>query len=65
MIFTNKYFRLKKYQKTVKIKQKLIIIGKNNPKNEIGQNILGLIKGEIKEKNKLKIIKELKKKIVL
>ena len=46
------------------IKQKLIIMGKNNPKNEIGQNKLGLIKGEIIEESKLIIIKELKKKIV-
>tara|TARA_B100000683_G_scaffold193288_1_gene186272 strand:+ start:5886 stop:6038 length:153 start_codon:yes stop_codon:yes gene_type:complete len=39
-------------------------MGKNNPKNEIGQNKLGLIKGEIIEESKLIIIKELKKKIV-
>ena len=38
--------------------------GKNNPKNEIGQNKLGLINGEIKDEIKLKIVKEFKKKIV-
>ena len=63
MIFIQKYLRLMKYQNIEKIKHKLIIIGKNNPKNEIGQNKLGLIKGEIKEENKLIIIKELKNKI--
>ena len=64
MIFIQIYLRLKKYQNIVKIIDELIIIGKNNPKNEISQNILGLIKGEIIEVNKLKIIKELKKKII-
>ena len=64
MIFTQIYLRLKKYQNIVKIKQILIIMGKNNPKNEIGQNKLGLINGEIKEEIRLKIINEFKKKIV-
>ena len=64
MIFIQKYLLLKKYQNTTKIKHKLIITGKNNPKNEIGQNKLGLINGEIKEEIRLKIIKEFKKKMV-
>tara|TARA_B100000614_G_C14460485_1_gene458211 strand:- start:560 stop:853 length:294 start_codon:yes stop_codon:yes gene_type:complete len=64
MIFIQKYFLFKKYQNTIKIKHKLIITGKNNPKNEIGQNRLGLINGEINEEIRLKIIKEFKKKIV-
>ena len=39
-------------------------IGKNNPKNEIGQNIFGFIKGDIKENNIPNSANELRKKIV-
>ena len=38
--------------------------GKNNPKNEIGQNKFGFIKGDIKEKNIPNNANELIKKIV-
>tara|TARA_B110000116_G_scaffold172352_1_gene148977 strand:+ start:385 stop:516 length:132 start_codon:yes stop_codon:yes gene_type:complete len=38
--------------------------GKNNPKNEIGQNTFGFIKGDIKEKNIPNSTNELIKKIV-
>ena len=38
--------------------------GKNNPKNEIGQNIFGFIKGDIKEKNIPNSENELIKKMV-
>ena len=38
--------------------------GKNNPKNEIGQNTFGFIKGDIKENNIPNSANELIKKIV-
>tara|TARA_E500000331_G_scaffold311029_1_gene318108 strand:+ start:472 stop:603 length:132 start_codon:yes stop_codon:yes gene_type:complete len=38
--------------------------GKNNPKNEIGQNTFGFIKGDIKENNIPNSANELRKKIV-
>ena len=38
--------------------------GKNNPKNEIGQNTFGFIKGDIKENNIPNSAIELRKKIV-
>ena len=39
-------------------------IGKNKPKNEIGQNILGFMKGEIKEHEIPNSANELRNKIV-
>ena len=63
-MFIHKYFLLKKNQNIEKNKHKVIIIGKNNPKNEIGQNKLGLINGDINDANKLIITTKLRMKII-
>ena len=58
------YFLLQKNQNIENINRVITKIGKNNPKNEIGQNTFGFIKGEIKEKTIPNSANELIKKMV-
>jgi len=58
------YFLLWKNQNIENTNRVITKTGKNNPKNEIGQNTFGFIKGEIKEKNIPNSANELIKKIV-
>ena len=63
-MFIHKYFLLKKNQSIEKNTHNVIITGKNNPKNEIGQNKLGLINGDIIDASKLIITAKLRMKII-
>ena len=64
-MFIHKYFLLWKNQNIEKNTHKVTIIGKNNPKKEIGQNKFGLINGDITDENKLTIATKLRMKMIL